>query len=57
MKIKDSKKDAPVEAKGDKAPSKSYPTHEPVHKTLEEAMFAASVCTKRSPTEAGTKGC
>jgi hypothetical protein len=56
-KIKDSKKDAPVEAKGDKAPSKSYPTHEPVHETLEEALFAATVCTKCLPTKAGTKGC
>ena len=56
-KIKDSKKDAPVEAKGGKAPSKSYLTHEPVHETLEEALFAASVCTKCLPTKAGTKGC
>ena len=56
-KIKDSRKEAPVEAKGDKAPTKSYPTHEPVHETLEEALFAASVCSKCLPTKAGTKGC
>jgi len=39
------------------APSKSYPTYEPVHGTLEEALFAASLCTKCLPAKAGTKGC
>ena len=57
MKIKESKMVAPVEAKGDTAPSKSYLTHEPAHETLEEALFAVSVCTKCLPTKAGTKGC
>ena len=57
-KIKDTKKVAPVEAKdSSEAPMKSYPTHEPVHENLEAALLAASLCSKRLPTKAGTKGC
>ena len=55
MKIKESKKVAPVEAKGDTAPSKSYLTHEPAHATPEEALFAAGVCAECLPTKAGDR--
>ncbi|MBM4179834.1 MAG: hypothetical protein FJ211_10980 [Ignavibacteria bacterium] len=47
----------PDKKKGAKAEGKVYATHEPVHASLEEAMFAALACTKCVPTKNGSKGC
>jgi len=46
-----------VKKKGAKAEGKVYATHELVHASLEEAMFAAIACTKCVPSAKGIKGC
>ena len=54
-KIKETKEEEPAETKV--VEKRAYATHEPVHKSLEEAMCAAVACSKRLPTTAGAKGC